>query len=323
MTQPFSFWGEMKLRCAVFIVIGLIWGSAWIAASVVVRPGLGLQAGAVRFAIAAIFAGVLAIAARWHKPMPDGKRLFPDAPVVVASLVLGVTMVGLPYALGVWAAGQVSPGVVATLYATMPLVTLFLCGPGNSAEIPKLVIGMCGVMVLVAQGLLLSAAQIKGGALLAASVALQAWSFVYARKRLRKGSLLASSAIQLMAAALLTGLLSAATERFAMNLSGQNLALLLALAIGVSGVTLPLLYWLLSEMRPWRAAALQWVTTLVAVVEAGWFLRAQPSVEMWVGAAMIVTTVTWLLLGSRSEAVTLQITNEPIGRSNASLSEVD
>jgi drug/metabolite transporter (DMT)-like permease len=223
----------------------------------------------------------------------------------------------------VWAAGQVSPGVVATLYATMPLVALFMCGPGNSAEIPKLVIGMCGVTVLVAQGLLISVSQIKGGALLAASVVLQAWSFVYARKRLRKGTLLASSAIQLAVAALLTGILSVATERFAMDLSGQSLALLLVLAIGVSGVTVPLLYWLLSEMRPWRVAALQWVTTLVAVVEAGWFLHARLSMEMWVGAAMIVTTVTWLLLGSRSEAVTLQITNEPIGRSDASLSEVD
>jgi drug/metabolite transporter (DMT)-like permease len=245
---------------------------------------------------------------------------------VVQSLLLGVTVVGLPYALGVWAAGQVAPGDVATIYAAMPLVTLLIGGQGSGAEIPALVVGIGGVALLVAQGLSTSTIQIKGGALLAASVALQAWSFGYAKRRLKRGNLLASAAIQLAAAAVLVGILSVATERMTMDVNRQSVASLLALAIVVSGTTLPLLYWLLMQMGAWRVAALQWMATLVAVVEGVCFLRARPSVEMWLGAAVVVITTTWLLMRGRfrgSETVTLQITNEPISGPNASLSKVD
>ena len=47
---------------AAFVVVGLIWGSAWIATSLVLPQMPGLYAGAVRFTIAAIFAALLALA---------------------------------------------------------------------------------------------------------------------------------------------------------------------------------------------------------------------------------------------------------------------
>lgn len=321
----------MKFRvAAVFAVVGLVWGSAWIPSSMVLQRGYGLQAGALRFAIAAVFVGAIALARRFRTSGRAGllsAKVSSDfRPLISQSLILGVTMVGLPYALGIWAAGQVAPGVVATIYAAMPLVALLISGQGSGAEIPALVIGVGGVALLVAQGLSTSTMQIEGGGLLAASVGLQAWSFVYAKRHLRKGNLLASATIQLGIAAVLVGILSAATERLAMDITRQSVASLLALAIVVSGTTLPLLYWLLTQMGAWRVAALQWIATLVAVVEGGWFLRARPSVEMWLGAAIVVITTTWLLLRGRSggsETVTLQITNEPNSGPDASLSEVD
>jgi drug/metabolite transporter (DMT)-like permease len=111
-----------------------------------------------------------------------------------------------------------------------------------------------------------------------------------------------------------------------MDITRQSMASLLALAVVVSGTTLPLLYWLLAQMSAWRVAALQWMATLVAVIEGGWFLRARPSAEMWLGAVVVVITTTWLLLRGRSggpETVTLQITKEPNNGPEASLSEVD
>jgi len=317
---------------AVFVTVGLIWGSAWIPSSMALQRGSGLQAGALRFVVAASFVGTIVLARRFrgskrqdHASTNEASLIDPSI-ILGPSLILGVTMVGLPYAFGVWAAGQVAPGVVATIYAAMPLVTLLISGQGSGAEIPALVIGVGGVALLVAQGLSTSTMQLGGGGLLVASVGLQAWSFVYAKRRLRKERLLASAAIQLAVAAALSGILSAATERMAMEITRQSVASLLGLAVVVSGTTLPLLYWLLTQMGAWRVAALQWIATLVAVIEGGWFLRARPSAEMWVGAVVVVITTTWLLLRGRSggsETVTLQITNEPNSRPDASLSEVD
>jgi len=321
----------MKLRvAAVFVTVGLIWGSAWIPSSVVVQRGSGLQAGALRFAIAAAFVGAIAVARRFRHSEEAERGLAKAASefrsLISPSLTLGVTMVGLPYALGVWAAGQVAPGVVATIYAAMPLAALLISGQGSGVEIPGLVVGIGGVALLVAQGLSTSTMQLVGGGLLAASVLLQAWSFIYAKRRLKTGSLLASVAIQFGVAAALVGILSAATERMTMEVTGQSVVSLLVLAVVVSGTILPLLYWLLTQMSAWRVAALEWMATLVAVAEGAWLLRARPSAEMWLGAVVVVITTIWLLRRERSggsETVTLQITNEPNNGSDASLSKVD
>src|SRR5271155_990407 len=92
----------MNWRTAsAFVAVGFIWGSAWIATSLVLPQMPGLCTGALRFAIAAVLSAILALAAHLRKS--PGKKMV-SAPV--PSLVLGVTMVGLPYALTVWAAGQ-------------------------------------------------------------------------------------------------------------------------------------------------------------------------------------------------------------------------
>lgn len=252
----------------------------------------------------------------------------------------------MPYALGVWAAGEVSPGVVATIYAAMPLTALLISGQGSGAEIPGLVIGMGGVAVLVSQGFSTSVEQIKGGGMLAASVALQAWSLVYiksafgtrnalgpgniagANKVLRgtklHTSLLGSAAIQFAVAAVLLGVLG--IREVPLALDRQTLLSLLLLAVVVSAVTLPLMYWLLERIEPWRVAALQWVAILVAVIEGGWLLRARPTAEMWVGGTAIAATTIWLLQREgweEARPVTLEITKDVFHDPAGSQSKVD
>ena len=120
--------------------------------------------------------------------------------------------------------------------------------------------------------------------------------------------------------------LSVATERKdSIGWSEQTVFSLLILGVTVSSVTLPLVYWLLTKLEVWQVAALQWIATLVAVVQAAWFLRAKSSLEMWAGSAMIVGATIWLLRGDgvgRQEAVTLQITNRTFDTATASESEV-
>jgi drug/metabolite transporter (DMT)-like permease len=312
----------MKWRAALaFVLVGLLWGSAWIPNSVVLRDMPGIRAGSLRFAIAAVFAAIPALVSRLRVRGASRRA----AAIFADSLILGATAVAMPYALTVWAAGRVSPGGVAVLFALMPLAAVLLSRERMSAAIPALVIGVGGVTFLVAQGMSISAAQIKCAALIACAVLLGAFSLNYAKNRLLGADILISVAIQFAFAAVLLGALSGVTERGQSAAWGRDAYLsLLALGVLVSGVTLPLMYWLLTKLESWQVATLQWSATLIAVAEAAWFLRVRPSADMWAGAALIVGATVWLLRGSRSapEAVTLEITNHTNDGSGASESEV-
>lgn len=308
----------MKWRAAwVFAVVGTLWGSAWIPASIVLRALPALRAGAVRFALAAIFAASLALIVRLRN-----RAAIPRTPALLRhSIVLGLTALALPYALTAFAAGQVSPGTVAVLFAFMPLAALLLSREAMSAAIPALVIGVGGVAFLVAQGLSFSAAQWKGAVITLCAVVLGAFSLNYAKTRLLRSDLLASTSIQFACAAISLGLLSAFSERGKPSVWSQEILLpLLILGVAISGLSLPLMYWLLMEIESWQVASLQWSATLIAVAESAWLLQAVPSLDMWAGAALIAGATIWLL--RKPDAVTLQITNHTREAPDASESEV-
>jgi len=324
---PFSllpyFQEPMRRRAiSAFVLVGLLWGSAWIPTSVVLREMPGLRAGAVRFAIAAILAASLALVAWLRNRIANQRK--PALPLK-DSLVLGLTAIALPYTLTACAAGQVSSGAVAVLFALMPLAALLLSSEAMSAAIPALVIGLGGVALLVAQGLSFSATQWKGVASIVCAVVLGAFSLNYAKTRLRHFDLLASVSMQFACAAAFVGLLSAFIERGKQAVWSQDAVLSLLILAVFSGLSLPLMYWLLFELESWQVASLQWTATLIAVAEAAWLLRAWPSMDMWAGAALIVGATLWLLRGTgirESEAVTLQITNHTSDAPAASESEV-
>jgi len=307
---------------AAFVAISILWGSAWIVEQDLLRSMPPLRAGAFRFALAAIFAGIVAVAVHMRSHSASRTK---SAAVFPVSLLLGATAIAFPYALTGWAAGRVSPGAVAVLFALMPLASVLLSREIASTAIPVLVIGTGGVAFLVAQGVSFSTAQWRGATLIACAVVLGAFSLNYAKRCLTKITLLISVAIQFTFAALLLGVLGGVTERSpSITWNANTIVILLLLGVAVSGVTLPLLYWLLTEVEPWQAAALQWSATLVAVAESAWFLRARPSIEMWVGAALIIGATLWLLGATgahEAEAVTLQITNHPCEAPSASESE--
>jgi drug/metabolite transporter (DMT)-like permease len=312
----------MKSRTAsAFAAVGILWGSAWIPTSIVVREMPGLRIGALRFAIAAAFAVFLGLLARLRNRNAAQRKL---ALPLRDSIVLGLTALALPYTLTAYAAGNASSGTVAVLFAFMPLAALLLSREVMSAAIPALVIGLGGVAFLVAQGLSVSAAQVKGVALTGCAVLLAAFSLNYAKVRLHRSDLLASVSVQFGCAATFLGSLSAVIERGRPATWNQETLLpLLVLGVAVSGLSLPLMYWLLRELESWQVASLQWTATLVAVAESAWLLRATPSMDMWTGAALIVGATVWLLRWSGSrEAVTLQITSHTSDAPAASESEV-
>lgn len=291
---------------AVFAVTGLLWGSAWTLTPLLPVPPL--LAGAARFLIATALLGVPALVVRVRKR--DRSDAFPFR----ASLLLGVTMVGLPYALAVWAKDDVSAGLVAVAYSSMPLAAMFLSGRGNPGFIFAMAAGMGGVAFLVDQGISYSEMQLGGLGLLGVGVLLGAFSLNYGKAKIRMESILLSSAIQCAVASLILACLSGVTGEFhtpqwTRSWNGQSVFVLVALAAIEGSIAIPLLYWLLAKVESWQAAALQWLATLVAVAEAAWYLREKPTLEMCAGAAVILGAVVWLTgRAGRPETVTLEIT---------------
>src|SRR5579883_914535 len=133
---------------AAYAAIGILWGTAWIPQGELLRSLPPLRAGAYRFALAAIFTGFAALAAR----VRSRNAARPKAPSLLpVSLILGATAVAMPYALTAWSAGQISPGAIVVLFALTPLAAVLLSRESMSAAIPVLVIGAGGVVFLVAQ----------------------------------------------------------------------------------------------------------------------------------------------------------------------------
>jgi drug/metabolite transporter (DMT)-like permease len=320
----------MKWRvAAAFVAVGAIWGSAWIPTSALPQTLPALAAGALRFALAAIFLAIAAMLAGVKRR--TGKRQL-IARLLAPSAVLGVTMLGLPYALTAWAAGRVSVGVVAVCFALMPLLALlfedalfsdlFLAGDARRDEepggaIPAVVLGIGGVAMVVAPGLSFHWHQAGGVAGLLSAMVLGAFSLIYvralyARGRLAGGDIMSFSAIQMgVASVFLAGLLMVSGLGKTVHWQETAALPLALLAIVVSGGTLPLLFWLLSRITAWQAATLQWASTLVAVSEAAWVLRARPAAEAWIGAALIPACIAWIFMHAQSgdsRGVTLEIT---------------
>lgn len=302
----------------VFVLIGLLWGSAWVPTSEVLREIPPLRAGALRFAIAAMFTALLAFFSRLRSRKTGAQfslLLFRHA------LILSLTALAPPYALVVWASNRISPAAIPALFAFMPLIVLLMSREAASGTIPALVIGISGVVLLVAQGLSFSGTQLGGTFLILCAVTLGAFSLNYAKKHLQAPEFLLFCSVQFAFASVLLGAVSFATERTQAAAPNTATALwILSLGILISGLTLPLLYWLLTQVEAWQTALLYWISTLVAVVEAAWLLHARPSTGQAIAAVAIIGAVLWLL--SRPETVTLAATRYATERPAASDSEV-
>src|SRR3954469_16573461 len=86
-----------------------IWGSTWLAIRVVVRDIPPLRAAAVRFVIASAILLVIALARK--APLPSARREWQS------TLILGITMMALPYGLLFWAEQHITSSITAVLYS--------------------------------------------------------------------------------------------------------------------------------------------------------------------------------------------------------------
>jgi drug/metabolite transporter (DMT)-like permease len=143
---------------AVYVLLCLIWGSTWL----IIKVGYGglgpFNVAGLRFFIAG---ALLAVVAQWTKARwPRGRAEW------TAVALVGLFMFAGDYGLIYWAEQYIESGLTAVLFATLPLVTLFVARaylPGERVTLRRLassLLAVVGTIALFADRLRLDAAAV-------------------------------------------------------------------------------------------------------------------------------------------------------------------
>ncbi|MEM8627883.1 MAG: DMT family transporter [Pseudomonadota bacterium] len=154
LTAPTTSRGPVLIDYAMLLVLGLVWGSAFLFTEIAVRTVPPATTVAMRLVIAAGLLALIAqlLGARW----PRGWRTWA---VIFASGLMGNA---LPFTMISWGQQEVPSGLAAILMGVMPLATLVLAHfftadeKLNAAKTAGVLLGLGGLVVLIGPGKLMT-----------------------------------------------------------------------------------------------------------------------------------------------------------------------
>jgi len=254
-----------RLHVLAYVSLCLIWGSTWLAVHTVVQYVPPFLAAALRF---------LAAAALMFLWLAFRKTVWPrEARQWNAILVLGFTVIGIPYALQFWAQQYVTSSLSAVLFSALPLTVALLTPLMMHYTVPRravlsMLVGLGGLLLLLHTELKFGSRAFWGGLAVLASMFGSAWSAVYAKVRLRDVDHFVSTAFQMLigAVGLFWATWALESHRQASWTRSAVLALLF-LAIFGSAIAFALYYWLLKQIQPYQVSTMNLVIPIVAVLE--------------------------------------------------------
>jgi drug/metabolite transporter (DMT)-like permease len=291
-----------RLQLLAFSSLCLIWGSTWLAIRVVVRDVPPLRAAMVRFLVAAV---VLLVWAIFRKGWPKEERQWN------AILVLGITIMALPYALLFWAEQYVTSSMSAVLYSALPLVVALLTPLMTHHTVPRqavfaMLAAFGGLLILLYTGIPTGGRGLWSGIAILVSMSCSAWSVVYAKGRLQSVDPIVATALQLIGGtvALLWATWALEPHRQA-HWSRPALLAVIFLGIVGSAAAFAIYYWLLQHMQPYQLSTLNLVVPIIAVIEGALLGRESIPLTMIVAMAVVLASVGVVL---RAEASNQKLT---------------
>lgn len=267
---------------------------------VLVREVPPFRAAALRFAIAsALLLGFAVVRkARWPQNAAEWRVV----------LVLGVTMMAVPFGVVFWAEQYVTSSMTAVLSATTPLVIALLTPVMLRQSVPRravfaMVVGFGGIVALFWTGMSMSPHRIAGGVAILAGAVSTAWSVHYAKRKAHGISPVVSTGVQLAVGTALLGGLSLVVERDAdSHWTTQAIAALIFLAVMGSSVAFAVWYWLLKRMRPYQLSTVSLIVPVGAMLEGALLLR-EPAPPMVIAAVLVVLGAVATVLRAEPEKV--------------------
>jgi drug/metabolite transporter (DMT)-like permease len=277
---------SQRAALALYILLCLIWGSTWM----VIKIGYGglgpFNVAGLRFLVAGLVMASVARAtrARW----PQGSKEW------TAVAIVGLLMFAGDYGLIYWAEQYIESGLTAVLFATLPLITLFIARaylPGERITAGKLassVLALAGTVALFADRLRLDAAATRPmlavlGATLCAAIA----SVVSKRDAhdIPSASLNATSMLMGAAILLLTGLALGEGVRFPGDAGTWAAVAYLSL---VGSVLAFLIYF--SLLKTWSVMSLSFISVFTPVIALllGFVFLGEPLTIGKIGGAVLI-----------------------------------
>ncbi len=277
----------------VYIVLCLIWGTTWMAIRVLVRDVSPLWAAGVRFVLAALLLAV-ALAIRKTTPIRGARQWR-------ATIILGFTIVAIPYGLLFWAEQYITSSMAAVMYTSVPLVVSLLTPLMTHDRVPRaailcMVVAMGGIAVLFSGALSVSRSSLLGGVAMLGAVTSTSWSIVFAKRELQDVDHWAATAWQTIFGGAVLLALGAILERGRpATWTPAAIAALLFLTIFGTAVAFALYYWLLKRVRPYQAASMSLVIPVIAIFEGALVLGEAIPVSMVVASGLVLFSVAVLL----------------------------
>jgi drug/metabolite transporter (DMT)-like permease len=294
-----------------FAIIYIVWGTTYLAIRVGVREVPPFLLAAIRFLIAG---GILYV---WM--IAQGERS-PTARQWIGASSVAFLIFVLDYGLLFWAEQRVASGVAAVMMATIPAFMalseiIFLRTQKLTARLSlALLIGICGVAVLVSRSLNFTSAPIDKMGAVALVVASISWSIAAAlsRKVSLPPSKVMSSGAQMLAGGAFLALTSAALGEFrgfhpGSVSRGAWLALLYLIVAG-SIIGFTAYVWLIHHESPTKVGTYAYVNPVVAVL-VGYFLGGETLGSRTIlGTLFVLMSVVFITSAkAKHPAATLQV----------------
>jgi drug/metabolite transporter (DMT)-like permease len=271
---------------ALYLLLCLVWGSTWM----VIKIGYGglgpFNVAALRFFIAGAVMALVAqsTGARW----PRGRQEW------MAVAIVGLLMFAGDYGLIYWAEQYIESGLTAVLFATLPLMTLFVARsylPGDRITPGKLassLLALAGTLALFADRLRLDAtATLPMLAVLGATLCAAIASVVSKRDAHDIPSATLNAASMLIGAVVLLGAALAHGEGFRLPADAGTWAAVGYLSLAGSVLAF-LIYF--SLLKTWSVMSLSFISVFTPVVALllGFVFLQEPLTTWKIGGAVLI-----------------------------------
>ena len=287
-----------------YALICLIWGSTWGAIRLLVRDVPPLRAAAIRFFLAALT--LLAIS------LTRSMISWPTRREWRALVVLGITMMGIPYGLLFWAEYRISSSMTAVLFSTCPLFVALFTPLMTRTRVPRravfaMLIGLGAMAALFYTELAISGYLLLGGGAVIAAVISSSWASVFAKREIGNVDPVVGTGIQFCVGAVVLCVASSLREYG--RPSDWNSSSILALAFLTllgSVVTFSVYYWLLGKMQAYQLSTINLVVPVVAMAEGALILRERLSLLMVAACVAVLASVATVLRAEHEPELTLR-----------------
>ena len=254
-----------RLDWAVFVALGVMWGSSYLFIKIGVETLTPFTLVAARLAIGALLLiGVVAIA---REPIPRSPRTYAHL------VVMSVFSIVLPFSLITWAEQSVASSLAAILTATVPLFVIVIAAlalrdePMTVNRVVGLAIGFAGVVLLTGGGAPGGAGEPLALIALIGAAVSYAIGAVYARRTITGLRPMMPAVFQVTFALVISAGLALVFERpFELRPSGEAIVSIVWLGLLGSGLAYLAFFRLLRTWGATRTSLVAYVMPAVGIV---------------------------------------------------------